>query len=539
MKIFSCSIVLGKLGLTVDGVKKCTKFGPKPTHPIGIRRIGLDLANYINKTGSSTSDNSLTNVNATQLLCRRCFEKETSGMRHFNNLDLNFKVEKMEVEEGCIWSEDEKGTPKASDVIEAEREYAVRKLNEVLKIFNLEPIVPRNTIQSKEKIDKVHRMLQEWLNCVITTSKLVPIVSSQQRTTLKPQTTIERRSSIDFSASEIEDFFHRLRCLFKKSSYHEQCTSHQARAAISQRTEHDDFSKPTDHRGNKSLDIKTQQTIQDFYLDDEISRQSPNTKDTRIAKDIGVVVIRYFHIKVSRSKFFTLRPYWIRQDCSHQVCMCIQHQNIDLLLTALNKKLKACLVASELIDKTVCADPSEDCYFNRCDECCNGKVSDLFANGYNFDEQFHISWSLWTTRNNHVELQHFTSSFNTIIDELNSRWSSFITHTYITRKQPHYIKSIKLNSSLTTYSVVHVDFAENFTFVAQNEVQSAYWSQKQATVYTVVTQTGADHRNMVLISNRMTHDTAFVCCTQKIIVAFIREEYPNVHKIHYVRYETT
>ncbi|CAF1502656.1 unnamed protein product [Adineta ricciae] len=84
------------------------------------------------------------------------------------------------------------------------------------------------------------------------------------------------------------------------------------------------------------------------------------------------------------------------------------------------------------------------------------------------------------------------------------------------------------------YSVVHVDFAENFTFVTQNEIQSAYWNQKQATVYTVVIQTDADHRNMVLISNRMTHDTAFVYCTQEIIVVLIREEYRNVHKIHYV-----
>jgi hypothetical protein len=46
-----------------------------------------------------------------------------------------------------------------------------------------------------------------------------------------------------------------------------------------------------------------------------------------------------------------------------------------------------------------------------------------------FDEKLDASWSLWITRNNHVELQHFTSSFRSLIDELNVHWSSFVTHT--------------------------------------------------------------------------------------------------------------
>ncbi len=57
------------------------------------------------------------------------------------------------------------------------------------------------------------------------------------------------------------------------------CTSHQARAAIIQRTKHNDLSTPIDDRDNKLFDTKIVQIVQDFYLDDEISRQSSNTKD--------------------------------------------------------------------------------------------------------------------------------------------------------------------------------------------------------------------------------------------------------------------
>lgn len=171
--------------------------------------------------------------------------------------------------------------------------------------------------------------------------------------------------------------------------------------------------------------------------------------------------------------------------------------------------------------------------------CCNVNVSSLFINDNDdFDEQITIGWSLWTIRNNHVELQHSTGLFRSVIGELNSRWLSFVTHVYVTRQQRDYVRNIKLTSSLTTFAVVHVDFAENFTFIVQTEIQSAYWNQKQATVYTVLIDISVHHRNMVIVSNRMTHDTAFVYCTQKLIVAFILKEFPTINRIYYVRYVT-
>ena len=205
----------------------------------------------------------------------------------------------------------------------------------------------------------------------------------------------------------------------------------------------------------------------------------------------------------------------------------------------MNKSLQTHLNGSDLVNKTVCQLPNEDCYYRRCDNCCNINVSDLFiaADDDDFDEKPDATWSLWIITNNHVELQHFSGFFHSLIDQLNSRWSAFVTHTYVTRQQRDYIKNLKLNSSFSTYVVVHMDFAENFSFVVQKEIQSAYWNQKQSTLYTIVISIGSDHRNMVIISNRMVHDTTFVYCAQRLIVKFIREEYPTVHKINYVRYK--
>jgi hypothetical protein len=197
------------------------------------------------------------------------------------------------------------------------------------------------------------------------------------------------------------------------------------------------------------------------------------------------------------------------------------------------------LSSRELVDKTICISSTEDCYYRRCDNCGNINVSDLFIPDDEIDEIPDAKWSLWVMANNRVELQHLNGSFSSLISQLNSRWAAFVTHTYVTRQQRDYIKQIKLTSSFTTFAVVHMDFAENFSFVVQKEIQSSYWNQKQASLYTIVINIGSDHRNMVVISNRMTHDTTFVYCTQQLIVQFMREEYPTVQKINYVRYGIT
>ena len=121
------------------------------------------------------------------------------------------------------------------------------------------------------------------------------------------------------------------------------------------------------------------------------------------------------------------------------------------------------------------------------------------SNDAEIDEKPDAAWSLWTTTNNRVELLHCHGSFRSLIDELDGRWSSFVTHTYVTRQQRDHVKAIKLTSNLTTFVVVQMDFAESFSFVVQKEIQSAYWNQKQASLYAIVITINTEHRNMTII----------------------------------------
>ncbi|CAF4388945.1 unnamed protein product, partial [Rotaria magnacalcarata] len=545
------------LETSADGKKHLTKIGQTPNHPLGSRRMNSALLKYINATCLSILKDPSMMLNENHSLCRKCYEKEVIGFELTKHEGIYTDNQEILMYE----SSDDDGdndVKDLSELIDVKRDYAIEKLNQVFELFQLGPVIPGNTVQTEEKIDKIYLILQDWLSHL--TNKPKEII------------TTGKLSLLGLSISELEDFIYRFRRLFDKSNYDEQVllmqtapiewgwkkiekffsgTCHQARSAILQRTGDSDLSKRVDGRGKKRFDFTTAQFIQDFYLDDEISRQSSYTKDTRKPKGIGTVVIRYMtmsigetyelfkrkypNLKVNRSKFHSLRPSWVREHTPHQVCMCIQHQNVELLLTAISKTLQYQLSASELVDKTVCTNPFENCYNCRCDNCCNTSVSSLFmTDADDIEEKPDATWSLWTTNNNHVKLQHFNGAFRSLIDQLNGRWPSFVTHTYVTRQQRDYIKSIKLASSFSTFAVVQMDFAENFSFVVQKEIQSAYWNKKQSSLYTVAITVGGDHRSMVIISNRMVHDTTFVFCTQKLIVKFLLDEYPTLPKINYV-----
>jgi hypothetical protein len=80
-----------------------------------------------------------------------------------------------------------------------------------------------------------------------------------------------------------------------------------------------------------------------------------------------------------------------------------------------------------------------------------------------------------------------------------------------------------------------MDFAENYTFVRQREVQAAHWNNQQATVFTIHIKIGQRHKNIVIISDYMHHDTAFVYCAQRLAVEFVKNHFPLVKKIIYLR----
>ena len=81
------------------------------------------------------------------------------------------------------------------------------------------------------------------------------------------------------------------------------------------------------------------------------------------------------------------------------------------------------------------------------------------------------------------------------------------------------------------------DFAENYKFVVQDEVQSFHWNNLQCTLHPVVVYYRADgkllHMSYCIISDDMTHDVAMVYEMQKFIIAAIKSKLPYIVKVEY------
>ncbi|CAF3187703.1 unnamed protein product [Rotaria sp. Silwood2] len=179
----------------------------------------------------------------------------------------------------------------------------------------------------------------------------------------------------------------------------------------------------------------------------------------------------------------------------------------------------------------ICEQETNDCYSRECSICNTNLPSSFFIEqlkAKEINEDDDVTWMIWERNEKRTELQRHTTSITTLLEKLDSLWSKFLIHSFYTIEQREYIKKIKLESSEKGTAVVQLDFAENFTLLSQAAVQSAYWSQKQASIFTVHIKMGTGHRNLVFISDYMKHTTEFVYQTQRTINDFIKKWYPNV-----------
>ena len=83
--------------------------------------------------------------------------------------------------------------------------------------------------------------------------------------------------------------------------------------------------------------------------------------------------------------------------------------------------------------------------------------------------------------------------------------------------------------------VAQIDFSMNYTLIRQREVQQAFFSQHQVTLFIIHLTIGQEHRNLAVISDYTEHTTVFVLCAQQLLVHFIKKDFPMVKTINYVR----
>ncbi len=250
------------------------------------------------------------------------------------------------------------------------------------------------------------------------------------------------------------------------------------------------------------ISSETKLCIANFYTRDDISWHTPGQKDCKTVKTDGgkkkvqkrflLYTLREAYSMYSEeqplhplgfSKFCALRPLHVClvNEFPQTVCVCKYHENIRLLLEPL-RNLKATLPSTcrEFV-VVVSNSEKEMCMLGEC-TCCNEKFDMAFRIP---DEQLEnqVSWYQWENVNQRMVKVPKNNTVADCIAELKKQTPSFIFHAFVKRKQSEFFEQSKSTLSEDTVAV-QVDFSENYTFKQQHEIQSAHWSNNQATIFT-------------------------------------------------------
>ncbi|CAF2963048.1 unnamed protein product [Rotaria sp. Silwood2] len=160
--------------------------------------------------------------------------------------------------------------------------------------------------------------------------------------------------------------------------------------------------------------------------------------------------------------------------------------------------------------------------------------SDILLENININKHEIVLWSQWQTLNNKIDLYQISGSTASLLNEIDSKWSTFLLHWHYTTEQKEYIKTLRLNSNETLYIIVQLDFAQNFKIFYQREVQGYHWNNKQITIFTAHLKIGDINKNIVIISDYMCHNSSFVYVEKSTIIDFIKNNFPFVMKINYI-----
>ena len=297
---------------------------------------------------------------------------------------------------------------------------------------------------------------------------------------------------------------------------------------------------------------ETKEAVIQFYEDDQFSRLLPGKKDrVSIGKKeyqqkrlilltlkelFQQFKIQHPDIKIGFSKFCTLRPKWCVVAGSagtHAVCVCLIHENPKLLIESGNIPLSY----KELLSLMVCDVKSRNCMLNKCDLCPSVANLREYLQSLFEDTNDEILFKQWTTVDR-AEIVTMITTVQEFIETLIEKLAILLPHSYISKAQMNYYKA-KKEALCEGKVLITMDFAENYSFQVQNEVQGFHWTNSQVTVHPVVCyykSSNSDcvqHCSLVFLSNILEHNVHMVYCIQKQTIEFLRKKLPALAKVEY------
>lgn len=131
-----------------------------------------------------------------------------------------------------------------------------------------------------------------------------------------------------------------------------------------------------------------------------------------------------------------------------------------------------------------------------------------------------------------------SESTSKFLQNLSDEYIILLKHDFIKKSQFEFLESKKMSIKNGEY-IVCLDFAENYTCIVQDAIQSHHWATQQATLhpYTIYYKKNGklEHLNFVAISEYVNHDASCVNLFNEKMIAHLTSIFGknNVKKIYY------
>lgn len=305
------------------------------------------------------------------------------------------------------------------------------------------------------------------------------------------------------------------------------------------------------------LSDEVKQTVKDFFTRDDISYQAPGKRDTKSIKDTvtnkRINVQKRFLVmsvkeayqqfiketgmhQVTKTTFYELRPKHVLLvgDTPHTVCVCKYHGNFNYLLESLhsNKILNNELVPNgkELLRKLVCSIEEENCMLGTCSQCKSVVELENVLTINDYDEEKKIVWKQWIDIEKRPKQVEHSGTVKDVICEIKKQLPTFRVHCYVKNVQSEEFESRKINNDPKS-GVLQIDFAENFSLISQDEIQSAHWSHQQVTLFTACVWTGTATTSYTIVSDDLSHEKLSIKVFLYKLVEDILKRFPSLEKL--------
>lgn len=232
--------------------------------------------------------------------------------------------------------------------------------------------------------------------------------------------------------------------------------------------------------------------------------------------------------KMGLTKFYSLRPKWVKKHPVHEECVCVCCANFILCLTSLSNAAGKTMTFEDVQKIFLCENPSQNCFLLRCEACSNRKDISLEMLGMSAEDELELA--LWESGGELVKKHLEATAF---LNELNKWTKKYIPHYYIRRAQQRAIWLEKANVKPRVV-VLHFDFAENWSIVLQRAVQGYHWKTKMVTIFTCVATTTKGTLSFGVVSDDTCHDSAHALFALTMIEDRLEELVPVFLELIYV-----